>query len=610
MEKRYPFPFLDAYQSKDRDFFFGRDEEIDTLYQLTQQGNIALVYGISGTGKTSIIRCGLSKKFKSYDWLELYIRRGKHLVAATDRILCEASGGTFTYPDQPQERITQLAEKIEAVYLASFKPLYLVFDQFEELFILGDKDEEKAFTDLLHDLLSLNQQVKIIISIREEYLGYLFDMERQIPDLLRKKLRVEPMDMVKTIRVLTGVDRANNSLVHLREGETEAIAKEIFYIIKGEETRRDIDLPYLQVFLDRFYTHLTGSEDRTAPCVFSLQALRRLPEFGDVLRDFLDVQVQHTAVQLNQDPEQLWNVLSAFVTLDGTKDPLTLAELENRRPEYTPEFLKAGVQALMSRRILRFDEKDHRYEIMHDSLARQIHAKRSDEEIALLGVQRLIKSQVALHAGAREFFSEKQLQLIESYLPRFRPSAEESDWIDRSRDHHELEKKAAEKKAREELDRATQQAEEERRLKEAALQAQKEAEDARAEAENQKATAEKNAIRARQRTRLAVAITALALLLSLVAGYLAIGIQQQKIQIQAKGEQILQALNQFKREQAEKNLLQFNNLKTRATVILGEGGCPEDLFKEMDGLATFHPDSLFLLRQIDSLKHNHSNNCL
>jgi hypothetical protein len=612
MEKRYPFPFLNAYQREDSDFFFGRDEEIETLYQMTQQASIALVYGTSGTGKTSLIRCGLSKKFKSYDWLELYVRRGKHLVASTDKLLCEASGGLFSYSDAaiPQNRIESLSQKIEAVYRASFKPLYLVFDQFEELFILGDKNEENAFTMLLQDILSLDQPVKAIISIREEYLGYLFDMERQIPELLRKKLRVEPMGMDKTVRVLTGVDNTPNSLVHLQEGETEAIAKEIFYIIKGEETRRDIDLPYLQVFLDRFYAYITGDEGRSSACTFSLFSLRELPEFGDVLREFLDAQVLQTAVILNQDPEQLWQILSAFVTLDGTKEPLTQGELENRRPEKDPSLLQAVVQSLVSRRILRFDEKDHRYEVAHDSLARQIHGKRSDEEIALLEVQRLIKSQAALNPEAREFFSEKQLHLIESYLPRFRPSSEESDWIERSRAHHQAEKEAAARKAREELDRALQQAEQERSLKEAAVKAQNEAESARTEAEKQKTAAESNALRARQRTRLAIAFTVLAFLLATTAVVLALESQRQKREIQAKRNEVEQALNQFKREQAEKTMLQFKNLKDRANTILNEGGCPEKIFREMYESAKIHPDSLMIRQQIDSLKQKFAANCL
>ena len=51
MTKRYPFKFLDAYNKADTDIFFGRDEEVEALYQMTFQSDILLVYGASGTGK-------------------------------------------------------------------------------------------------------------------------------------------------------------------------------------------------------------------------------------------------------------------------------------------------------------------------------------------------------------------------------------------------------------------------------------------------------------------------------------------------------------------------------------------------------------------------------
>ena len=59
-----PFKFLDAYDSQDKEIFFGREEEIEQLYKLIFQTNLMLVYGQSGTGKTSLIQCGLANRFK------------------------------------------------------------------------------------------------------------------------------------------------------------------------------------------------------------------------------------------------------------------------------------------------------------------------------------------------------------------------------------------------------------------------------------------------------------------------------------------------------------------------------------------------------------------
>ena len=58
-----PFKFLDAYTLKDKEVFFGREEEVANLYQMVNKNRLILVYGQSGTGKTSLVQCGLAGEF-------------------------------------------------------------------------------------------------------------------------------------------------------------------------------------------------------------------------------------------------------------------------------------------------------------------------------------------------------------------------------------------------------------------------------------------------------------------------------------------------------------------------------------------------------------------
>ncbi|MFO7922084.1 MAG: ATP-binding protein, partial [Bacteroidales bacterium] len=62
-----PFEFPDSYTREDEEIFFGRDREIEELYRKVFESKTLLVYGISGTGKTSLIDCGLVNK--GADWL-------------------------------------------------------------------------------------------------------------------------------------------------------------------------------------------------------------------------------------------------------------------------------------------------------------------------------------------------------------------------------------------------------------------------------------------------------------------------------------------------------------------------------------------------------------
>ena len=515
MEKRYPFKFLDAYTREDRDIFFGREEEVATLYEMVFQTDLLLVYGASGTGKTSLIQCGLASRFESHDWLALNIRRGSNLNEALDLAL-QAAGGEDTPDDDlswldedlsspsttatDTSSLSPLSRRLRAVYLRHFKPIYLIFDQFEELYILGEKPEQDRFIETVQEILSVEQPVKIILSIREEYLGYLYEFERRVPELLRKKLRVEPMHLEKIKTVMSGIGELAQSNVHLAKGEETAIAEGIFKKIKGEKKTLSIELPYLQVFLDKWYLLITGDEDRQAEAKFSLAKLEDIGDIDDVLRDFLDEQVLRIAKEQAQQAATIWDILSPFVTLEGTKEPLSATELYDRRPNLGRKLIDDTLQLLENRRILRFLEQQQRYEVKHDSLAKQVHAKRRDEEIALLEVQRLIKSQVALPPETRAYFNEQQLAFLTPFLEKFAPTPEEQQWIDAS--YAELESQQAEEARRNaaELAAAKEQAEKERQLREHAQageeKAQKNAEDQRIEALASKALAVQQLVKA------------------------------------------------------------------------------------------------------------------
>lgn len=467
--QKYPFKFLDSYTREDGAVFFGRDEEIKALYEMVFQSSVVLIYGASGTGKTSLINCGLAGKFQPHDWLELMVRRGANINDALVSAL-EKAGGKIesgfdernwidVWEDEGEtngQQLSAIGKSIRAVYQKSFRPIYLIFDQFEELFILGTSAEQQHFIETVKGILQSGQPVKLIFSIREEYLGYLFEFERAIPQLLHKKLRVEPMNLEKVKQVIIGTSTVEGSLISIKKGEEDVVAERIFQKIKGDKKSLTISLPFLQVFLDKLYLNIAGDKNREMPAQFTLEKVNQMGEIGDILSNFLEEQVAEISGELKEKypeltPELTWKIISPFATLEGTKEPITKKELFDRLPELNRQMVNELVEAFSNSRLLRYNENLDTYEISHDSLAKPIAEKRSVEETTLLEIKRLIQSQIGVKEEARAYFTEKQLGYIEPFLGKIQLNAEDRSWIAKSKENLKQEKQKEAKQKYDEL---------------------------------------------------------------------------------------------------------------------------------------------------------------
>jgi hypothetical protein len=437
---KYPFKFLDAYSKDDIDIFFGRTDDIEALYRMLFETKMVWLYGASGTGKTSLIQCGLAGKFKSYDWFDLRITRGNNLVQSFDKSLADAAGdessedeeiyalfgtGERTVDVENGKKLTWHEKKLRSIYMRHFKPVYLIFDQFEELFILGSDDEQKSFLNLLCSLQQTEQPVKIIFCIREEYLGHLNRFERAIPGLLRKKLRLEPMDLGKIQEIMRSIDQLETSNVKVEgadQDEKDKIVEAIFDKVKDNEKTRTIQLPYLQVFLDKLYLKITNDSSHTKLAVISQGHVNSMGDINNVMREFLEDQVADIVTKLEtEQPKKIeqktiWAVLSPFVTIENTKEPILKQTLYERLHWLEPTIIDNILGHLIRRKILRLSNETGLYEIAHDSLSKPIADKRNKVENDLLEARQIIRSQFTSHTKTQSLIDEKLLLYIEPFL--------------------------------------------------------------------------------------------------------------------------------------------------------------------------------------------------
>lgn len=442
-----PFKFLDAYTLEDKDIFFGRKQEIDTLYRMLYKSPLVMVYGLSGTGKTSLIQCGLAARFDGPDWLPFFIRRQDNINESLSAALSQVSGlplsGTLT-------------EKVGRIFRYYLRPAYLIFDQFEELFILGSVEEQQQFVESIRQLLDDQMPCRVMLVMREEYLGHLYDFEKVLPYLFDYRLRVEPMsaNRVKDV-MLASFEQFNISV----EEPAEQRLEEMIDNISSGKAR--IHLPYLQIYLDRLYREdymrtykKKAPETDLPPLEFTKAEIEKMGTIDEVLEKFLqeqEINLQEELAQQFQDFPKMGvrTILDAFVTEEGTKRPVPydrkeeILELSGPICELIPPMsattLSALLQELEKRRILRFS--DDQIELAHDSLAQLIDQKRTDEQRQRNEILRRIKNNFVEHRQTGEYLSQKQLNVYSEYLPHLSLDPAILTFIDASHEYvKELEK--------------------------------------------------------------------------------------------------------------------------------------------------------------------------
>ena len=193
-----PFIGLRAFENHDREYFFGREDELDVLQPKVARNRFVAVVGASGCGKTSLMRAGLRSRFEEasdLDWHWVEVHPGNAPVRKLAAGLAGLTGETGDFAQAWADRLERLLTKSsfgisEALEMipAARQPgskVLLFVDQFEELFQLAAgqrdldlltaaerRDEATAFVRLiLTAIKSPLVPIHIVVAIKSESIG-------------------------------------------------------------------------------------------------------------------------------------------------------------------------------------------------------------------------------------------------------------------------------------------------------------------------------------------------------------------------------------------------------------------------------------------------------
>lgn len=185
-----PFPGLRPFTEDESNLFFGRDKEVGEIAaKLTNNGFVA-VLGPSGSGKSSMVQCGLFHRIKRLsagkdsDWRTISIKPGTDPFGNLADALLSETGKSIKDQDLRNEIISTLKNDPESIYealdilkLKSGEKLLLFVDQFEEIFRLstlgsGFDLSAERFVNLLVNTANLNKgRIYIVLAMRSDLLA-------------------------------------------------------------------------------------------------------------------------------------------------------------------------------------------------------------------------------------------------------------------------------------------------------------------------------------------------------------------------------------------------------------------------------------------------------
>lgn len=412
---------ISPFTGEQKDIFFGREKDIEQLYEQILFEKQVVLYAKSGIGKSSLMNAGVVPKIEETNkFTPLTIRfrayTEKNAVRPAQRVFdaLEQLSGTSKVPDN--SIIDKIVPQSQQTFRTAFKklqmqnetqPILLVFDQFEELFtypapmleefkfllseILNGElpadlfdifaDARDEYPDLIdrQTMRQLNQpiDIKSVYIIRSDRLSQLNQLRDRIPDIQKSYYELQPLTTEQAKEAIVNPAQKDGDFDSPKfEYDPAALNKIIDYLTNGGE--QNVETTQLQIVCQRIENGIPRRDrsrpvhnneisdlDRSRPVPTVIRP-NDIPDFKNIFFDFYNTAIetiapnqQSNARRLVED-ELIRN--QQRISLDG-----------NICTDYIPD---TELQKLVNAHLLRAERNTvggFSYELSHDTLIEPIH---------------------------------------------------------------------------------------------------------------------------------------------------------------------------------------------------------------------------------------------
>lgn len=392
-----PWLGLFSYSEDTRAYFHGRDEETAELARRVQRKLLTVLFGQSGLGKTSLLRAGLVPRLRDEGYCPVYVRvdyapgspsPSEQIKQAVFKASTEA--GHWTQPgasvegESLWEFLHHRGDLLRDADGRTLMPL-LIFDQFEEIFTLGQADDEgrKRAHRFLEDLADLVENrppealeariedddsiaegfdfaradYRILIALREDYLAHLEGVKSIMPSITQNRMRLARMDGAQA---LSAVVKPGGRLV------SQEVAESIVRFVAGGSELANAEVePSLLSLICRELNTVRQAQERSEISADLLAGSR-----DTILIEFYE------RALADQPPGVRRVVEDELLTDSGYRE--SLAEERVAKALAAAGASPDTLATLVNRRLLRIEERldVRRVELTHDVLCSVVLASR------------------------------------------------------------------------------------------------------------------------------------------------------------------------------------------------------------------------------------------